>query len=78
MTWKVERWGGGAHHKRRVVFLGSEDKARARYYRDAPGVKRGILELVGPSGGTVARTRVHVRRRGVSIERIEFSGRAGL
>ena len=33
MTWKVERWGGNANHKWRVVFAGDEDKARERYHR---------------------------------------------
>lgn len=53
MTWKVERWGGAAHHKRRVIFLGSEDKAREKYQATYLALRQGLVALVDPDGKTV-------------------------
>jgi hypothetical protein len=55
MTWKVERWGGNANHKRHVVFLGSEDKARERYREIYLALRQGSVELVDDQGRTVRR-----------------------
>jgi hypothetical protein len=50
MTWKVERWGGNANHKRRVVFLGSEDKATERYWKIYQALRQGYVALINPEG----------------------------
>ena len=79
MTWKVERWGGNANHNRRVVFLGSEDKAREKYaavYRD---LRQGVVELVDPAGQTVKRFGVGRGRSPGNIVAMSFNaGTEGL
>lgn len=50
MCWRVERWGGNANHKRRTVFLGSEDLATQKFevlYRE---LRQGVVELIAPDG----------------------------
>jgi hypothetical protein len=55
MNWKVERWGGNANHKRRVVFAGDEDAARERYHQVYLELRQGVVELIDPEGRTVRR-----------------------
>lgn len=55
MAWKVERWGGNANHKRSVVFIGSEDKAREKFHAIYLSLRQGVVELVNPEGQTVKR-----------------------
>lgn len=62
-TWKVERWGGHAHHKRRVVYAGIEQSARCWFRDIAATLRRGSVELIKPDG-TVAAHHPPVTREG--------------
>jgi hypothetical protein len=56
MCWKVERWGGNRDDKRRVVFIGSEDKAVEKFMVTYQSLRQGsFVELVDPHGRTVRR-----------------------
>jgi hypothetical protein len=55
MCWKVERWGGNPNHKRRVIFLGSEDRAREKYHAVYLALRQGLVELINPEGQIVKR-----------------------
>ena len=55
MSWTVERWGGNANHKRRVVFIGSENLARERYQKIYTDLRQGIVELFDDEGRSVKR-----------------------
>jgi len=56
MVWKVERWGGNQNHKRRVVFIGSEDLARERWEKEHIKLRQGVVELVDDDGKTIKRS----------------------
>jgi hypothetical protein len=55
MTWRVERSGGNANHKRRVVFYGEEAKARDgwKIHLDP---RQGGVDLIDPDGRVVERS----------------------
>lgn len=54
-TWQVERWGGKPSHKARVIFLGSEDLARAAYDKAYDKMRDGAVRLFNDKGGLVKR-----------------------
>ncbi len=51
---QVERWGGQRNKPARVVFIGSEDKARAKYAKIAEALRQGTVRLYD-DGGTVVK-----------------------
>jgi hypothetical protein len=55
MSWKVERWGGTDRYPRRVVFIGSEDKAREKYAKVYRTMRQGTVELLDGKGETIDR-----------------------
>jgi hypothetical protein len=54
-AWKVERWGGTSRYPRRVVFIGSEDKARAVYAKLYRALRQGTVELIDGKGEVIDR-----------------------
>jgi len=53
MTWKVERWGGNSNHKRRIVFRGKPDAARAKFHKIREALRQGLVELIDESNGAI-------------------------
>jgi hypothetical protein len=55
--WRVERWGGGSHHQRRVVFAGDEATARAKWQQLHLELRQGTVDLIDPDGRMVERSK---------------------
>jgi hypothetical protein len=53
--WMVRRWGGLNRYPHRVVFVGSEHEARAKFDKLHRDMRQGTVELVDDEGKTVKR-----------------------
>lgn len=62
--WRVERFGGNAAHKRRTVFVGTEEVARQVWQKYHAAMRQGTVDLIDPNGKIIrswaprARTRL--------------------
>lgn len=55
MTWQVTRFGGRSTDKRRLVFSGSEDFARAIYRKTCDAMRQGDAQLLNDAGAVIER-----------------------
>ncbi|GIX10360.1 hypothetical protein [Elioraea sp.] len=54
-TWRVERHGGRATDRRRLIFAGAEKEARAVYDRAVLALRQGEVRLIAPDDAVVRR-----------------------